>query len=403
MHLLLWAPGGAGNHYYGPGTFAFRMYRRRDPEKLRISLVHGNDEQADFPELFDRQKFLSRLPPTRRSSIFSTLSRFEYYRRRLVYVRRAAAWLNEHIRSFDVFQGMGNFSDSLLPALHASKMGVPALTTVMNMRGELEDQSRFRHWLKVSNRRLALISRLNAVVAFSRDIERLLLERGVPEEKVVYIPSCVDPVRFKPAECGNAKRLLREKLGFGDDPVIAFVGELTERKGPHLLLQALSQLQSSRLGWQLVFAGPPNEEMFARRLLDYANSEGWSERVHFLGHVNNVEEIYKAADVFCLPSSDEGMPGSLLEAMASKLPCVVTPFSSAQELIHDGVSGRIVSRSASDLASALRAYLVDESLRTAHGLVSYQTVLTGYTTDVVLRNYMDLFHRLLAGEIPRPD
>jgi glycosyltransferase involved in cell wall biosynthesis len=248
-----------------------------------------------------------------------------------------------------------------------------------------------------------LISRLNAVIALSHDIERALVEGGVPEEKVVYIPNCVDTSRFRPAESAGEKSSLKEELGLGDEPVIAFVGELTERKRAHLLLQALSELHDFRIGWQLVLAGPANDEAYARRLVSYVDEQGWRNRVHFLGHVRNIEDVYKAGDIFCLPSQDEGMPGALLEAMVSRTACIVTPFSGAYELIKDGMSGRVVPPSPSAIAGALRDYLCDEHLRTVHGAAARQVALARYSTEKVLQDHIELFYRLQASRTPRLD
>ena len=385
MHILLWSPGGAGTHYYGPGTIFFRMYQRRDPDQLRVFLVHRSDQQENFPHTFERQVFFPELTPVRWLSISSSLSHLDLYRQRLIFIRRGIRWLDDHVDQFDVFHGMSNWSDTLLPALHAAKLGLPVCTTVMNLRGELEDENGVRRWLKFSDRRLALISRLDAVIALSRDIERTLVERGIPEEKVVYIPSGVNTSRFGPAESASEKSSLKEKLGLGDDPVIAFVGELSQRKGAHLLLQALRELDRVRFGWQLVLAGPPNDEAYACRLATFVDDQRWRKRVYFLGHVNNIEDVFKAADIFCLPSKDEGMPGALLEAMVSGLACIITPFSSARELIKEGTSGRIVPPLALAIADALRDYLCDERLRTSHGSAARQIALAGYSTEKVLK------------------
>lgn len=403
MNVLLWSPGGSGTHYYGPGSATFRMYRRRDPDRVHISLIHGSDRQGEFPDVFDKQVFLSGLAFNRAFSPTSFLSLLDRYRRRPRFIRQGKRWLKEHFSEFDVFHGMTNRSFTLLPALHAVRLGLPACTRVANLRAELVDESGWRRRLRISERRLALISRLNAVIAISRDIERALLELKVPEEKIVYIPGCVDPSRFRPADSVKERRSFKDKWGLGDDPVIVFVGELTERKGVHLILQALDELNGQRGGWQLVLAGPPNDRAYTRRLETYVNDRGWSEQVHFLGHVADIEQLYRVADIFCLPSQDEGMPSALLEAMVSGAACIVTPFSGAQELIEDGTGGRIVPRTDRDIAGALRDYLFDERLRAAHGAAAHKIALAGYSTEKVLKDHLDLFERLRAGRTPRPD
>jgi glycosyltransferase involved in cell wall biosynthesis len=247
---------------------------------------------------------------------------------------------------------------------------------------------------------MKLIAGLDAVVAFSRDIEQRLLEGGVPEGRVVYIPNCVDPSRFR-AGSSAEKNAIKQRMGLGAGPVIAFVGEITERKALHLIVQALRE--HARRDWQLIIAGPPNEKSYTRGIIDLVAAQDWNDRVFFLGHVNNVEEVFRVADIYCLPSSDEGMPSALLEAMVSGAACVVTPFSGARELIGDSTRGRIVERSADALSGAIGDYLADERLRSAHGLAARERVLARYTADRVLGEYRILFDRLKSGKTPRVD
>jgi len=403
-HVLLWSPGGAGMHYHGPGTFMFRMYGRRDPDQLRVSLVHGSDRQEVYPDAFESQVFLPGLRSGPLPLLPSALSSLDEYRQKSIFVRAGLKWLDAYARQFDVFHGATNYSSSLVPALHASKLGVPACTTVMNLCGELVDQSALRRGLGVSERRIALISRLEAVIALSREIEQRLLEGGVPEEKVVYIPNCVDPALFGPAASASEKRALRNEMGLGSEPVIAYVGELTKRKRAHLLFQALSELHDFRGQWQVLLAGPANDASYARDLEIFVRDQGWQNQVHFLGHVCDIHRVYKAADFFCLPSEDEGMPGALLEAMVSQLPCIVTPFSSAHELIGNGVAaGQIVPPTSAAVASALRDYLGDTGLREDHGAAAREIVLARFSTKKILSDHLDLFDRLRTGRDPRSD
>ncbi len=403
MRVLLWSPGGSGAHYHGPASFSSRLYLRRDPKQLRVSLVHGCDEQEPYPDVFESEAFLPGLTPRRQLLGPSFISTLDRYRRRLIFARQGRRWLEKHFGEFDIFHGLGSFAPTLLPALHAVRLGLPACATVTIAQGELTDQSSWRRLLKFSERRLAMMSRLDAIIALSRDIEGMLLERGVPEGRVVYIPNCVDTSRFTAAASSGEKCALQNRFGLGNEPVIAFVGGLTERKRVHLILQALHKLADLRLGWQLVLAGPAREEAYARQLKAYVASHGWSNRVHFLGHVNNIDEVFKVADIYCLLSKDEGMPGALLEAMACGLACMITPFSSAHELIEDGMNGRIVPPSPSAVADALREYLRDDRLRTIHGSAARDRVLAGYSTEKVLMDHVNLFRRLQAGKPPRPD
>ena len=55
MRIILWAPSGAGTHYWGPGTSAYRLYRLNKNLDIKVTLVHGTDRQGDFPGVYDEQ------------------------------------------------------------------------------------------------------------------------------------------------------------------------------------------------------------------------------------------------------------------------------------------------------------------------------------------------------------
>jgi glycosyltransferase involved in cell wall biosynthesis len=132
-------------------------------------------------------------------------------------------------------------------------------------------------------------------------------------------------------------------------------------KGQDVLLKALADLRD--LNWRLTLAGDGPD----RRLLEQQVAHlGLEERVEFLGDTPNAEvrELLSTHDVFALSSRNEGLPLSLLEAMACELPCVATDVGSVREILQDEKGGLLVkAEDAASLGRALRRMIEDEALR----------------------------------------
>lgn len=111
------------------------------------------------------------------------------------------------------------------------------------------------------------------------------------------------------------------------------VGSLVPRKGHDVLMQALARLR--RLSWRLTLVGPERDRRCARRLRCLSRSLGLSARVRFAGSVrpNALEQCYREADLFVLPSRMEGYGIALAEAMAHGLPIVTTPAGAIPEVV----------------------------------------------------------------------
>jgi len=164
----------------------------------------------------------------------------------------------------------------------------------------------------------------------------------------------------------------RRSLGLREGAlVIGNVGNFTPKKDHRNLLEATARAAVHHREVQLVLVGSGPLE---RALRDDARSMGLSERVVFAGSRDDVAELLPAFDVFALSSQHEGLPISLLEAMAAGVPCVATSVGGVPEVINNGNEGLLVP--AGDgvaLADALNALLHAPELRNAIGARAAQT------------------------------
>lgn len=127
----------------------------------------------------------------------------------------------------------------------------------------------------------------------------------------------------------------RVKLGISLDAfVIISVGELNANKNNRVIISAMETLNSKKIHYILCGIGEKQIELQMQ-----ADRAGLHDNVHFMGYRNDVKELYEAADCFVMPSFREGLSRSLMEAMASGLPCVVSKIRGNNDLISDNKGG----------------------------------------------------------------
>ncbi|WP_116206548.1 glycosyltransferase family 4 protein [Amycolatopsis circi] len=178
--------------------------------------------------------------------------------------------------------------------------------------------------------------------------------RGFRGSNAELLPNGVDTARYRPASAGEPG-LLRERWGLPADRVLVlFVGRPVPKKGYDLLLAARHH------DYDLVFAGDPPKHLPA------------DPAVHHLGALNpgEISDLYRACDVFALPSTAEGFPLTVQEAMASGLPIVTTDDPGYASYGLDRTQVALIPRDAAILRTTLRSLAADPSRREAMGRYS---------------------------------
>jgi len=236
-------------------------------------------------------------------------------------------------------------------------------------------------------------------IAVSADLESWLRERvGIAPAKLACIPNGIDTVRY----AGVAgSRTLRPLLGAFAPPgtvVAVNVGRLDPVKDQSGLIAAFKLLCDSspataaRCRLAIVGEGTCRKDLETQiaRL-------GLADRVCLLGDRKDVPEILAECDVFALSSVAEGIPLTLLEAMAAGLPIVATRVGGVGEVVVDGVTGTLVESGNPDaLARALRSYVEDASRRGQHGDAGRQRVEQRFSLSAMLAGYTSLYDEVLA-------
>jgi glycosyltransferase involved in cell wall biosynthesis len=182
--------------------------------------------------------------------------------------------------------------------------------------------------------------------------------RRVPHDRVKVICNAVNVDRFAERNDSAAKR---RDLGIPLEAwVIGLVANLRPQKNHELLLHAFARLLSKEPVARLVLAGDGNLRGALEAL---AHQLGVQEQVHFLGARSDVPELFATFDVYCLPSHYEGMPLTVLEAMAAGKPVVATNVVGIGEVVTHDKTGLLVPPDDPDaLAQALMRVRQDRNL-----------------------------------------
>ena len=226
------------------------------------------------------------------------------------------------------------------------------------------------------------------VVTPARAVQRKVVESGVlPPSRVRFVPNGVDADAFRrDPELG---RDFRRIAGIPDGPLVVAAGSLHEVKRHELLIDAVAGLP----GVQLAIAGRGKLQY---GLAEHAARRGAADRVHLLGHREDVIDLLSAADAFALSSRSEGQPNCILEAMAAGLPIVATAVGEVPEMLDHGRVGILVPPEDPEaLRDGLRRILRGAAATNGMGRAARERVLERYS----LAGSMQLLEEVLSEAI----
>ena len=278
----------------------------------------------------------------------------------------------------------------VLGRLAARLSGVPAVVYTPNAFAFLGDQP----FAGVYRRIERLLGRLatDALICVSPSELDLARRQAIaPAARLVLIPNAIVAADFAPT---LDRRAARVRLNLDPDRLlIGTIGRLAPQKGVETLVRAVLRLFQEGVAGSLVLAG---EGELAGRVQQLAAAAGMPDRVLLLGYRTDAPLILAALDVFVLASRFEGLPYTLMEAMASGRPVVATECAGNQDLVQDGVNGLLAPvGDERALADALQRLLVDDTLRCSLGAAASETARTWGSPAEMADQVMALYQRLL--------
>lgn len=226
----------------------------------------------------------------------------------------------------------------------------------------------------------ALFSSVDAVIVLSEEWEEWLTSRRFSPKRLVVMHNAV-PVPERPCSPCSHQDVL-------------FLGRLDVNKSPDVLLRASRKMLDRHPAAKLLFGGdgyPERYEVLAREL-------GIVDRCEFLGWItgDDKERLFERAGVYCLPSKNEGMPMSVLEAMAHGIPTIATPVGGVPQVVEDGVNGCLMPVDDEKRLADLLCMLMDNpNLRAEMGMAGRKSVANNFNIELIVdslcRIYWELF------------
>jgi len=240
-------------------------------------------------------------------------------------------------------------------------------------------------------------SRFDLVLTVSEEVRRFTISKdSIPAEKVFTLYNGLD---INTIHSSNDDRSFRKVLGLNaEGPIILTVGHVRRVKGIDILLETAEIV--ARAFPEAIFAilGKNSDPEHFRMLEERIVKLGIQKNVRFLGESNEVLPVLRLADVFFLPSRSEGFSNALIEAMACGLPCVATRVGGNPEAVEENRSGYLVeSEDATSAADRILRLLRNPIRAKEMGVAGRRIVEEKFTAEVMIRNLVQHYDRLLAG------
>jgi len=284
------------------------------------------------------------------------------------------------------------------PDIVHSHLWPAALITALAMRGldtaHLDHVHDIRSWLsspRLKNRLRRglhrwLFTRCPTHFVAVADAVRasLTTHLRLPAHQITVVLNGVDTEAYRPSP----------RTRPADAPlVIGTAGRYTAEKGHQSLIRAVASLEQRGVAVECHLAGSGSLEATYRELI---RQHGIAHRVTLRGELTDMASFYRELDAFVLPSIEaEGMPITVLEAMACGLPVISTRVGGVEEVIRDGTSGLVIApRDEPALAAAVQKLAESHQLRASLGHAARERVVKTFTAARMAADVRSLYHRL---------
>jgi len=234
---------------------------------------------------------------------------------------------------------------------------------------------------------------VNAIIAISEGVKKVLVEGGVEPENIEVIPSGID---FSPFEEDSFvlkfSNYLRREFSFApDDYLVGIVAHLADHKGHEYLIEATKILKEHTPKIKMIIVGEGPLRMELNRQAKELNVK---DIVFFLGFREDIAKILFSLDLFVLSSYLEGLGSSILDAMACRLPVVATKVGGIPEVVIHGETGLLVPpRNPSALARAILNLYKNKTLASRLGKRGYEVVHQKFSAEAMAGKVVRLYER----------
>jgi glycosyltransferase involved in cell wall biosynthesis len=314
----------------------------------------------------------------------------------LSFLAALSAFLIRQRHEYDVIHAHGTVQHGAA-SICGRALGKPSILKVAMAGSDIAFHRQGTFWGTLNR---FMVSRFDRYIATTQAIADEFVAQGLAAERVSHIPNGVDTDIHTPLSSAS-KMHLRAQLGLPPGPLVIFVGIMNARKNIDGILRIWNRAVKQGAPGSLILVGPhpsdPGAVKYHQKLRGYVASEGLDRRVVFAGHRSDVASLLQASDVFLFPSRQEGMPNSVLEAMACGLPPIVSRSAGVDDLVRDGFDGLTAPvDDESAFAACVSSLLLENGRREAIGAEARRTIVARYSLSAVAQRYAQLYAELLA-------
>jgi glycosyltransferase involved in cell wall biosynthesis len=245
-----------------------------------------------------------------------------------------------------------------------------------------------------ANMEEAMAKKTDLIVAVSQySKDKMLRYYNLEASKIRVVPNGVDIEKYQPKPASEEQK---RRFGLGTEPCVLFVGSLIPRKGLPYLVEAAKTVVKEQPNVKFVLVGDGPQKPQLTVAIQTAGLQG---NFMFLGKLpeDTLVGIYGCADVFVLPSVQEGQGIVLLEAQASGVPVVAFGVGGVNEAVRNGETGLLIERGDTNaLADALLKLLSAKALRNKMGEAGRRFVTENYSWDLCTKRMLALYREVLG-------
>lgn len=306
----------------------------------------------------------------------------------LVFMAACFLWLLFRCRSYVAVHAHLAGSPALAAALAGALLGKRVVIKLGGGKG-IGELAASEGSLLGKLKLLALRALRPQFVAVNRELVAELAEHGLPSARVVIVPNGVDTRKYRPP-APEEKEALRRELDLPPGLFFLYVGRLAPEKRLDLFLEEFGRaLKEAPAEAYTVLVGKGEVEKMLREV---AAASGLKGRVRFLPPTPEIQKLYRAADVFVLPSISEGLSNALLEAMASGVAVLASRVGGTAEAVKDGGAGYLFDpHDAATFRARLAQFLKTPGLAERMGRQAREDVLARFDLVPVALRYRELY------------
>lgn len=233
------------------------------------------------------------------------------------------------------------------------------------------------------------------ITVVSQPIKQTLVLKGIDPEKIKIIKNGINIDDFAPITEAEKEKYRKTLKLENNVPIILNMGRLTEQKAQANIVKAAKIMKHEGIKFYILIVG---DGELREELEQQIKDNGVDLEVKLLGFREDAKKILPLADVFLLPSLDEGLPMSLLEAMASRVPVIATGVGDIPELIEKGKCGfEIAINDVYSIVKCIKIIIADDDLLSIMVNNAYLKTVQLYSSVKMFDEYCPVYKKIIAN------